>query len=200
MFKRNALVIVMVGVMVLTCASFVYAAEADLQKQLDDIKGTIPKFAIPMREVGDRFQNMYFAAKEGNWGLAAYMSKYMNNAMKPASLTKPVEYGEWKSFYDKSFAPVNKAIQAQDWKAFEKEYTSVISTCNACHVAMGYAFIEVIKTKTPADTGFKYSLKSKATDVPAAPPAHGEKVAPQAPPATPAPSTPPEHPKQEHPK
>ena len=28
-----------------------------------------------MREVGDRFQNMYFAAKGGNWALAAYMSK-----------------------------------------------------------------------------------------------------------------------------
>ncbi len=166
MFKRNALVIVMVGVMVLTCASFLYAAEADLQKQIDDIKGVIPKFAIPMREVGDRFQNMYFAAKEGNWGLAAYMSKYMNGAMTPASLTKPDEYKEWKSFYDNTFAPVNKAIQAQDWKAFEKEYTSVISVCNACHAGMGYGFIEVIKMKTPADIGIKYSRKSKAADVP----------------------------------
>jgi hypothetical protein len=25
-------------------------------------------------EVGDRFQNMYFAAKNGNWGLAFHMS------------------------------------------------------------------------------------------------------------------------------
>jgi hypothetical protein len=33
----------------------------------------------------------------------------------------------------------------------------------------------------------------------ATPPAQGEKVAPQAPPATPAPAQP-EHPKQEHPK
>jgi hypothetical protein len=34
---------------------------------------------------------------------------------------------------------------------------------------------------------------------PATPPAQGEKVTPQAPPATPAPAKP-EHPKQEHPK
>jgi hypothetical protein len=44
------------------------------KKQIDDIKGALPKFAIPMREVGDRFSDMYFAAKGGNWGLAAYMS------------------------------------------------------------------------------------------------------------------------------
>jgi hypothetical protein len=40
----------------------------------------LPKFAIPMREVGDRYQNIYFAAMDGNWGLAFYMSKYINGA------------------------------------------------------------------------------------------------------------------------
>ena len=48
--------------------------------------------------------------------------------------------------------------------------------------------------------GSKEEEKAK----PATPPAQGEKVAPQAPPATPAPPAPaqpkPEHPKQEHPK
>ena len=186
MAKRTTLIVVMVGIFLLSCATFLCAAEADLQKpdlqkpavqkpdpqkpdpqkQIDDIKGVIPKFAIPMREVGDRFQNMYFAAKGGNWGLAAYMSKYMDGAMKPASLTKPAEYAMWKQFYENTFAPVNKAIQAQDWKAFEKEYTSVINGCNNCHFGMGYGFIKVIKMKTAADTGIKYPLKSKATDVP----------------------------------
>ena len=166
MSKKNTLIVVMVGVILLSCTTVLYAAEADLQKQIDDIKGVIPKFAIPMREVSDRFQNMYFAAQKGNWGLAAYMSKYMNGAMKPASLTKPEEYKTWKLFYAETFAPVNKAIQAQDWKTFEKEYTSVINGCNNCHVGMGYGFIKVIKMKTPADVGIDYSGKSKATDVP----------------------------------
>ena len=56
---------------------------------LNDVISVLPKFAIPMREVGDRYQNMYFAAKGGNWGLAFYMSKYMNGAMNPARVTKP---------------------------------------------------------------------------------------------------------------
>jgi hypothetical protein len=141
-------------------------AQADVQKQIDEVKGALPKFAIPMREVGDRFQNIYFAAKDGNWALAAYMSKYMNGAMNPAKVTKPDEYKMWKGFYDDTFSPVNKAIIAKDFKTFEKAYTAVITNCNDCHQGMGYGFIKVVKQKTPADVGINYAVKSEPGDVP----------------------------------
>ena len=141
-------------------------APAPTQAQIDAIKAVIPKFAIPMREVGDRFQNMYTAAKGGNWALAAYMSKYMNGAMNPASLTKPAEYKEWKEFYEKDFAVVNKAIQAKDMKAFEAAYNGVISTCNQCHQSMEYGFIRVVKQAGPSDNGIDYTKKSEPGDVP----------------------------------
>ncbi len=142
------------------------AAEADLQKQIDEVRSALPMFAIPMREVGDRFQNIYFAAKDGNWALAAYMSKYMNGSMNPASVTKPAEYKVWKDFYDNTFAGVNKAIMAKDFKALDAAYTAVISNCNGCHQGMGYGFIKVVKMKTPADVGIDYTVKSEPGDVP----------------------------------
>jgi hypothetical protein len=157
---RRILVFLLVSLVVGIASSTLYAAE------LNDVIGVLPKFAIPMREVGDRFQNMYFAAKGGNWGLAFYMSKYMNNALNPAKLTKPDEYPLWNSFYTEKFAPVNKAIMAKDVAAFEKEYTAVIKECNACHTAMGYDFIKVVKQKAPSDQGLNYKVPSKAEDVP----------------------------------
>ena len=138
----------------------------DTQKQIDELKSALPKFAIPMREVGDRFQNIYFAAKGGNWALAAYMAKYMNGSMNPASVTKPAEYKVWKSFYDETFTPVNKAIQAKDLKAFESAYSAVIKDCNSCHEGMGYGFIKVVKLSAPADNGINYKLNSQPGDVP----------------------------------
>ena len=138
----------------------------DYQKQIDELKSALPKFAIPMREVGDRFQNTYFAAKGGNWALAAYMSKYMNGSMNPASVTKPAEYKVWKNFYDDTFASVNKAIQAKDFKAFDSAYTAVIKDCNTCHEGMGYGFIKVVKLSAPADNGINYTIKSEPGDVP----------------------------------
>jgi len=165
MLHNTKTIITIVSLFLLTGTTGLYAAD-DVQKQIDDIKGALPKFAIPMREVGDRFQNMYYAAQGGNWGLAAYMSKYMNGAMNPAMVTKPNEYDAWKAFYADTFAPVNKAIAAQDFNAFSKEYNAVIGSCNACHDGMGYGFIKVIKLKEPADKGINYSIKSKAVDVP----------------------------------
>ena len=147
-------------------ASAAMADEAAMQKQIDEVRGALPKFAIPMREVGDRFQNMYFAARDGNWALAAYMSKYMNGSMNPASVTKPAEYRVWKGFYDNTFATVNKAIQAKDFKAFETAYVAVINDCNACHQGMGYGFIKVARLKAPADSGIDYTVKSEPGDVP----------------------------------
>lgn len=165
MFRQVAVMIMIVSMFLLGATVATHAAD-DLQQQVTDIKNVLPKFAIPMREVGDRFQNMYFAAKGENWALAYYMSKYMNGAMNPAKLTKAAEYPVWKAFYDDTFAPVNKAIYAQDFKKFEKEYTAVISKCNDCHASMGYGFIKVIKMSSPADNGIAYTGKSKAEDVP----------------------------------
>ena len=165
MFSRNAVLLASALVLIGTGA-IAQDASKDVQKQIDQLKSALPKFAIPMREVGDRFQNMYFAAKGGNWALAAYMSKYMNGAMTPASVTKPDEYKAWKSFYESTFAPVDKAIQAKDLKAFDAAYNGMIKNCNGCHQGMGYGFIQVVKQGAPADIGIDYKVKSQPGDVP----------------------------------
>ncbi len=166
MLKKCVRVIVVTGLIVAGTSLCASAAGEDMQKQIDGIMGALPKFAVPMREVGDRFQNMYFAAEGGNWGLASYMAKYMDKAMNPAKVTKPKEYPDWRSFVDTDFAPVTKAIAAEDIGAFKKEYTAVISSCNECHSGMGYGFIKVVKLASPPDQGIEYKLTSKAADVP----------------------------------
>src|SRR3954471_16113105 len=160
--------LLLIGTLLLFTTGGVLAQDApkDVQKQIDEVKSVLPKFAIPMREVGDRFQNMYFAAKGGNWALAAYMSKYMNGAMGPARITKPNEYPAWKGFYDTTFAPVTKAIEAKDFKAFEVAYKDVIPACNGCHAGMGYGFVKILKLGAPADNGIDYTVKSNPGDVP----------------------------------
>ena len=137
-----------------------------MQKQIDGIIGALPKCAVPMREVGDRFQNMCFAAEDGNWALASYMSKDMHKALNPAMVTKPNEYPEWVSFYENDFTLVNKAVAAEDMTAFTKEYNSVMSSCKACHDGMGYGFIKVVTLAAPPDQGIDYKVSSKAADVP----------------------------------
>ena len=166
MLKKCVRVIAVTGLLVAGSSLAVSAAGENMQSQIDAIMGALPKFAVPMREVGDRFQNIYFAAEGGNWALASYMSKYMDKAMNPAKVTKPNEYPDWRSFYDGDFNAVNKAIASEDLSAFKKEYTAVISSCNECHAGMGYGFIKVVKLATPPDQGIEYKMASKAADVP----------------------------------
>lgn len=154
------------AIVVIAVAILVGAITSGFAADLNDVINVLPKFAIPMREVGDRFQNMYFAAKGGNWGLAYYMSKYMNGAMNPARITKPDEYKIWADFYKDSIGPVNNAIFAKDLKAFEKEYASAVDACNVCHVSLGYPFIKVVRQPSPSDVGIDYKLPSKGEDVP----------------------------------
>jgi hypothetical protein len=149
-----------------TTATTANAGNDNLQQQIDELKSGLPKFAVPMREVGDRFANMYYAAKGGNWGLAAYMSRYTDKAMNPAKVTKPEEYPNWASFYANDFDPINKAIAAKDFDAFDQAYSKVIESCNACHASMGYTFIVISKADQPSDTHVDYNLASEPTDLP----------------------------------
>lgn len=166
MWKKCVQVLTVAGLVIAGSSICVSAGEKDVQKQIDGIMGALPKFAVPMREVGDRFQNMYFAAEGGNWGLAMYMSRYMHKAMNPAKVTKPNAYPDWASFYKDDFAAINKAIAAEDIVTFKKEYNAVISSCNSCHSGMGYDFIKVVKLPAPPDKFIEYKLSSKASDVP----------------------------------
>lgn len=163
---RSVAVIFASSLALVSTGAFAQDPPKDVQKQIDEVKSVLPKFAIPMREVGDRYQNMYFAAKGGNWALAAYMAKYMNGAMGPATITKPDEYKSWKSFVETTFAPVNKAIMAKDFKAFDTAYTDTIKACNGCHAGMGYGFVQVVKMSVPPDNGIDYKVKSEPGDVP----------------------------------
>lgn len=138
--------------------------EDPLQREVREIKAAMPKFGIPMREVGERFQNMYFAGQAGNWGLARYMSRSMNAAMSPTKVTQEYLYPFWENFYGNYYKPVNAAIDANDFKTFDQEVLAVVDKCNSCHFTMGFAFVKVRKPTVPATQLLDLSVKSKASD------------------------------------
>lgn len=140
------------------------AAEEPLQQQVREIRAVMPKFGIPMREVGERFQNMYFAAQAGNWGLASYMSKSMSAAMNPIKVSQAYLYPFWENFYGNYYKPVTLAIEAGDASRFEREFTAAIDKCNSCHYEMGFAFVRVRKPAGPATQLLDFNVRSKAVE------------------------------------
>ena len=128
------------------------------------ILGTTPKFAITMREYGDRFSDMYYAAKGGNWALAAYLDHYLRASLNWTKITKPKEQEAIKSFHQGYLDPLLVTVGNKDLPAFLTQYQKTLEGCNGCHKAMGYGFITVGMPKAPADNHFDYNQKTAPTD------------------------------------
>lgn len=128
------------------------------------ILGVIPKFAVTMREYGARFNDMYFAAKNGNWALAAYMDHYMRGALNPTKVTKPKEQGAVSAFHKDYLDPLLTTIADKDWVRFQAQYASTIIGCNNCHTGFGYGFIVVTTPEKPSSIGLSFAKRTNPTD------------------------------------
>lgn len=140
----------------------------DLNTKIDNIVNTgIYGFGPSMRGVSDSIDNMYFAAKGGNWGLASFMGDLMGDYMSPTQLTEAKDYPDWDAFYKKYLGDpgaLRTAMDAGDMVAFDKAYTDVLANgCNACHEKAKVKFIKKIKASAP-ETNLDYTVQSKASE------------------------------------
>lgn len=141
---------------------------ADVNTRLNSIvTDGLPSFGPAMRGVSDSFDNMYFAAKGGNWALAAYMGDVIGDYMAPTQFSRPKYYPQFKSFYDANLGDngtLRKAINNQNFAAFQTAYTNTMNNmCNACHASLGFKFIKKIQASAP-EANIDYTVKSNASE------------------------------------
>ncbi len=103
-----------------------------------------------MIEYSDRYTNMYYAAKLGNWGLASYQLKEAREIQEVGETTRPERAGALKSFEQSYLEPLEKTIRAKDFKKFEAAFKRGIEGCNGCHAGAGFPFIKYQLPKAPS--------------------------------------------------
>ena len=119
-----------------------------------------------MRGVSDSFDNMYYAAKGGNWALASYMGDVMQDYMAATQITNPTNYTLWDSFVKGNLgdsSALKKAMDAKDMAAFDTAYNTTITNCNTCHTSLGFKYIKKIKASAP-EANLDYSFQSVTSD------------------------------------
>jgi hypothetical protein len=117
-------------------------------RALSDIQ---PGLGTVMIEYGNRFTNMYYAAKGGNWGLAAYMLKEAKEIQEVGEMTRPANAGALIWFEENLLAPIDDAIVAQDFRQFKTAFKQAEDGCNGCHVSKGHPYIQYhLPRKAPA--------------------------------------------------
>ncbi|MBI3841159.1 MAG: hypothetical protein HY297_04295 [Thaumarchaeota archaeon] len=117
---------------------------------VDQLAEIQPGMATIMKEVGERYGACYHAAKGGNWKLASYHLNMVRVAFKTAKVTRPKFLDDLNAFDSEYLLPVFKAIQAQDWKAFEEAFHKGMEGSDVYHDKRGYPYVRfVLPSKAP---------------------------------------------------
>jgi hypothetical protein len=108
---------------------------------LDQIADLQPGMARFMVEISDRFTILYYAAKAGNWEMARHQFSEMRKAMQMAGVTRPKYAEPIAGFTGEKLKPIEDAIRAQDWSAFDEKFREAADAANEMHGEFGYAYI-----------------------------------------------------------
>lgn len=122
----------------------------DTDEKFDTLAGIQPGLGTVMIEYGNRYTNMYYAAKGGNWDLAAYMLNEAMEIQEVGEITRPARAEALKTFEDSYLTPLGDAIQAKNFNAFKKAFNDGVKGCNGCHVAQGHPYIKYLLPKIPS--------------------------------------------------
>lgn len=104
-----------------------------------------------MKELGERYHVLYYAAKALNWKLAQYQLNQVKALFKIGATLRPKYAEDLNGFIKSHFDPLAEAIRLQDWKTFERHYTMGLHESDKFHEKYGYGYIHYILPKNPPE-------------------------------------------------
>ena len=118
---------------------------------LDQLAEVQPGMARLMKEVGERYHILYYAAKGGNWALAKHQLSQVISLHKAGATLRPKYAHDLTSFIQTHLNPIGDAIAAKDWKKFQETYQKGIDGSNQLHEKYGYSYIRYVLPKNPPE-------------------------------------------------
>ncbi len=131
---------------VVTAIPLVAAAQdwrntASTDKKLDKLVAVMPATGNIMIEMGERYKNLYWAAKLGQWEFAGYQAEEMEELIDKLKITRPGLTKTANDFLRNSYPRLPQAIKTRDWDKFSAMFENLRSECMACHSKNEHGFI-----------------------------------------------------------
>lgn len=117
--------------------------EADDAERLQKLVELVPGTAHWMIEMGARYQNLYWAAKQRKWDFATYQSEEIEKLVEIAMLARPKRADSAQMFLDKMFPLMHEAVASKDWGRFEDAFQTLNTECMACHAREDHSFVVI---------------------------------------------------------
>jgi len=111
---------------------------------IDQLAEIQPGMSQIMKEVGERYANTYYAARGGNWRLAAHQLNQVRVAIRVAKVTRPKFTDDLNAFDSEYLLPIFKAIQKKDWTEFEAAFIRGEKGSDFYHDKTGHPYIRFV--------------------------------------------------------
>ena len=113
-----------------------------------------------MAEFGNRFVDVYYAAKGRNWGLASYQLGEMVEIVERVEKTVPDKAPMLTSFEHENIDALRKVIMTKNWSKFHAAFKTMAEGCNNCHEATNHPYIHFKLPSRPVESYLDFNRKS----------------------------------------
>lgn len=121
---------------------------ATQEEKIENMVKVLPGASVVMLQMGERYKNLYWAAKKGKWEFAEYQMEEMDDLINTLIITRPKRAKTAKIFMESAFSQFEPTIENKSWPEFRAAFEHMRQQCMACHTANDHAFI-VLPKKPP---------------------------------------------------
>lgn len=119
---------------------------------LEEIAEALPGTGDLMTLVGAAWWKCAYAARGGNWELAAYFARRVRGIQRRLALVRPKYGADLARFEEERIGPVLAAADRRDRDAFERAFDAATDDANALHAKWGKSYIRwVLPGEAPRD-------------------------------------------------
>ena len=135
------------------------------------LKDITPSQSHTMIDVGYHMSNLWFAAQQHNWDLAAFEVDETRNRIRWTIRINPTrkkpdgELVDIKGIFDgidsTILPPLKDAVEKKDARAFVAAYRTMLEACYSCHKASGKPYLRPMIPTVPPQSIITYDPNAK---------------------------------------
>ena len=114
-----------------------------------EIVEALPGTGDLMAMVGTSWWKCAYAARGGNWELAAYFARRVRGIQRRLAIVRPKYADDIARFERERIAPVLAATERKDLGAFEAAFAVATDDANALHAKWGKSYIRWVLPEEP---------------------------------------------------
>jgi len=110
-------------------------------EKLKNLVAAVPGTSHWMFEIGERYKNLYWAAKQGKWEFANYQLEEIESLLQMVQLTRPERAATAQQFLDSGIPQMQSGLKTREWGSFKAGFHELSEACMRCHAQNDHAFI-----------------------------------------------------------